>query len=233
MIVGLSLHSATEQEKTTLIKSGPLQGKHVHTTPNLHDPFSTALPSASNGLGIIFLVTVSCFPACLTRAMNSGCRLTTRGLKAFTKSRISIPASGMAARTSSRVGKGKLRGGLCARLPVPEGEAAREALGVFSEGEPGGLFLRRILGRPAREVSVSLPEPEPPVVVRLVFAASADVWLAIESDRTYFNAELTGKRASTIGRIRRHCTTVDALDLLPTRLVATKLREIWRSWPFQ
>ena len=58
------------------------------------------------------------------------------------------------------VGKGgELRDGLCARLPVPEGDAAREPLGVVSCGEPGGLALSLIFGRPVREVSVSLPEP--------------------------------------------------------------------------
>ena len=56
---------------------------------------------------------------------------------------------------------------------MPDGEPAREAFGVPSCGEAGGLFLRRIFGRPVRDVSVSLPEPEPPVPVRLVFAASA------------------------------------------------------------
>lgn len=37
---------------------------------------------------------------------------------------------------------------------MPEGDAAREPL-----GDASGERLRRILGRPAREVSVSLPLP--------------------------------------------------------------------------
>ena len=66
---------------------------------------------------------------------------------------MSMPSFGIAALTSSIVGKLVLLDGERA------GDAAREALGV-----PAGEFLSLILGapeRPLREVSVSLPEPAP------------------------------------------------------------------------
>lgn len=55
------------------------------------------------------------------------------------------------------------------------GDVARDPMGVPEDGEPGGLFLNLSLGRPTREVSVSLPEPEPPAPEResLFLIASA------------------------------------------------------------
>jgi len=116
-------------------------------------------------LGTILFVTGSCRPACLTSAMNSVVRPARRVLKTLTRSPTATPSLGIAALTSSSPGKVRAvaaegRAGLWARLPV--GEPRRDPLlGVRSAlGEPGGLFLGRVsLERPAREVSVSLPEP--------------------------------------------------------------------------
>lgn len=79
--------------------------------------------------------------------MNSPCLPSTLDRNILTNSVIAMPSSGIAARTSSSVGKG-----------WREGVAARE---------PSGEPRRRILGRPSRvleDASVSLPEPEPPPV---------------------------------------------------------------------
>ena len=113
--------------------------------PQSHSPVGDGSVS---GFGIIRLVRVSCFPACLTRAMKSGWRFSTRGLNRCANSLISTPPGGIAALTSSSVGNvvAGLRCGLCARLPV-------------ADGVPVGLFLMGIFARPVRDASVSLPEP--------------------------------------------------------------------------
>jgi len=119
----------------------------------------------------ILLLPPSCRPTSLTIAINSCILGPTLALKGRTNSEIAMPppSTGIAARTSSSVGKGSA-GAACAEREgdwarEPEGEVGREGVGVRFDGEAGGLrplgvrtpFLT--LGRPGREVSVSLPEP--------------------------------------------------------------------------
>jgi hypothetical protein len=105
--------------------------------------------------GLINFVALSCVPACFTSPIKKlvASLPGTLFLKIATSWLSAIPSSGIAAFTSSRVGRAAGTGA---------GEAAREAVGVPASGVPWRdlrSFFCCCWEERTREVSVSLPEP--------------------------------------------------------------------------